>query len=201
MSAGTSVVRVNPVSIRQYASAASDRFAAARRELETMVREAVEVHYYGPNASHFKEGCGRLAADYANSLIQDFTHIAQAVQASTSNISASLGGGQVAIHVETAPIIPPDVPPAAADGTVDVKVDALQALQPVVTAHIGIVRTALQEHLTSLTATDWEGSAKVAAVDAVGRFTRAADDRAAEAGGQINAFIKDQVDAVLQADR
>jgi hypothetical protein len=200
MSAGTSVVRVNPVSIRQYAGAAGDRFADARKELETMVREAVEVHYYGHNATQFKRACGQLAAEYANSLVQDFTHIAQAVQASTSNISASLGGGQVAIHVQTAPIVAPDVPNEAADGTVDVKVDALQALQPVVTAHIGVVRTALQEHLTSLTATDWEGTAKAAAVDAVGRFTRAADDRAAAAERQINEFIKKQIEAVLHAD-
>jgi len=60
-----SVIRVNPESVRQYAAAATERFAHSRTELEGLVREAVEVRYYGPNAVEFKTRCGQMTAEYS----------------------------------------------------------------------------------------------------------------------------------------
>jgi hypothetical protein len=194
-----SIIRVNPESVRHYAAQATEQLGHCRTQLESLVRAAVEVRYYGPNAVTFKSECGRLAAEYSTHLLHDITAIADAVRASTSNIASSLGGTPVAIGVDGSPITVPPVPPA--DGTYDVDVSALEALKPVVTAHVTTVHGALTEHLNGLVATDWQGSAKAAAVDAVGRFTGVAQQRATEAESQINAFVDRQIQAVLAADR
>jgi hypothetical protein len=194
-----SIIRVNPESVRLYAAKATERLGLCRTELEALVRAAVEVHYVGPNAVTFKSECGRLAAEYSTHLLHDIVNITDAVRASTSNIASSLGGTPVAIGVDGSPVTVPPVPPA--DGTYDVDVSALEALKPVVTARIAAVHGALTEHLDGLTATDWQGAAKTAAVDAVSRFTGVAQGKASEAETQINAFVDRQIDAVLAADR
>jgi hypothetical protein len=194
-----SVIRVNPESVRRYATTATEHLGQCRVQLEGLVRSAVEVRYYGPNAVTFKTECGRLAAEYSTQLLHDISQIADAVGASTSNIAGSLGGAPIAIAVDGSPLTAPPVP--ADDGSVDVDVSALEALKPVVTAHAASVRSALADHLTDLRATDWEGSAKAAAVDAVARFTSAAQTRATEAETQINAVVDRQINSVLAADR
>ena len=194
-----SVVRVNPESVRQYATKASERFAASRTELDALVRSAVEVRYFGPNAFAFKTECGQMAAGYSTQLLADFVQIAQAVSASTGNIAASLGGAPVTISVDGSPVPVPQVPPAG--DVFDVDVTALEALKPVITRHIAAVQLALGEHLSSLTATDWEGVAKTAAVQAVTTFTTMAKAKATEAETQVNALITAQIASVTAADR
>jgi hypothetical protein len=194
-----SVIRVNPESVRQYAAAATERFAHSRTELEGLVREAVEVRYYGPNAVEFKTRCGQMTAEYSTKLLADLTQIADAVRASTSAIASSLGGVPLVLSVDGSPVTAPPVPPA--DGTFDVDVSALEALKPVVSRRIDAVRQALSEHLTALRSTDWEGAAKASAVDAVTTFTNQAQTKATEAETAINAFIDSQISSVLAADR
>jgi hypothetical protein len=195
----SSVIRVNPDSVRQYAAAATERFGYSRTELEALVREAVEVRYFGPNAVEFKSRCGQMAAEYSTKLLADLTQIADAVRGSTSAIASSLGGVPLVLSVDGSPVGAPPVP--AADGTFDVDVSALEALKPVVTRHIGAVRQALTDHLTSLKATDWEGAAKGSAVSAVTTFTTQAQTKAAEAETAITSFIESQISSVLAADR
>jgi hypothetical protein len=195
----SSVIRVNPDSVRQYASAASERFAHSRTELESLVRAAVEVRYFGPNAVEFKTRSGQMAAEYSTKLLADLTQIADAVRGSTSAIASSLGGVPLVLSVDGSPVTPPPVPPA--DGTFDVDVSALEALKPVVTRHLSAVRQALTDHLTSLRATDWEGAAKASAVDAVTNFTNQAQAKATEAESALASFIDSQISAVLAADR
>lgn len=194
-----SIIRVNPESIRLYAAQATEQLGACRTELEALVRAAVEVRYFGPNAVMFKTECGRLAAEYSTRLLHDVVQIADAVRGSTSNIASSLGGAPVSIAVDGAPVAGPPVPPA--DGAFDVDVSALEALKPLVTSHTSAVSGALGAHLNALSATDWHGAAKASAVETVSRFTAAAQSRAAEAGSQINLFIDRQITGVLAADR
>jgi hypothetical protein len=195
----TSVIRVNPDSVRQYASAATERFGHSRTELEGLVRAAVEVRYFGPNAVEFKTRCGQMAAEYSTKLLADLTQIAEAVRGSTSAIASSLGGVPLVLSVDGSPVAAPPVPPA--DGTFDVDVSALEALKPVVTRHLGAVRQALTDHLTSLRATDWEGTAKAGAVDVVTTFTNQAQAKATEAETALASFIDAQISSVLAADR
>lgn len=194
-----SVVRVDPESIRSYSRQASQQFEQMRTELDTLTRDVVNVRYDGPNAQAFKTQCGELAVAFANAMIADLRGIADAVRASTSNISASLGGGAVVIDFDGSPIAPPPVP--AASEIVDVDTSALQALRPVVTQRFTSIESALGAHLSALQATDWVGQAKQDAVDAVGQFTAAARSKASEAQTDINATIDQQINAVEAADR
>ena len=194
-----SIVRVNPDSVRLYAANATEQLALCRTELETLVRSAVEVRYFGPNAVAFKTSCGQMAAEFSTALLSDLVKIADAVRTSTSNIAASLGGVPIAISVDGSPVTVPPVPPA--DGTFDVDVSALEALKPVVTRHLASVQSALTEHLNALSGTDWQGTAKTAAVDAVTGFTSAAQGKATSAEAEVNRFIDSQIQSVLAADR
>src|SRR5262245_42971645 len=125
-----SIVRVNPDSVRQYATRASDQFALCRRELEALVHSAVEVRYQGRNAVTFRRSCGEMAAEYSKDLLHDLVQIAEAVRGSTSSIASSLGGIPIEIAVDGSPV--PVPPVAEADEVVDVDVTALDALKPVV---------------------------------------------------------------------
>jgi hypothetical protein len=194
-----SVIRVNRESLRHYASSATDRFGHSRTELEALIREAVEVRYFGPNAVEFKTRCGQMAAEYSTKLLQDFTSIAEAVRASTTAIASSLGDVPIVLSVDGSPVAAPPVPPADG-GVVDIDVSALEALKPVVSRRIAAVRDALTQHLSSLQGTDWEGEAKNSAVDAVSRFTSAAQQKATDAETSINAYIDSQISSVLAAD-
>jgi hypothetical protein len=194
-----SVIRVNPESVTAYAGFATERFAAIRAELEGLTREVVGVRYFGPNAVAFKTECGELATQFSQSLLADLGQIADAVRASTSSISAALGGAPVTVQFDGSPVVAPGVD--AGDGSVDIDTSALEALRPVVSARFGALQDALQQHLSRLEATDWQGTAKSSAVDAVGRFTATARSRASEAESSIVARIDAQVSSVLAADR
>ena len=194
-----SVIRVNPESVQAYARQSSDCLAQARSDLELLVREIVDVRYEGPNATKFKTDCGQIAVDFSSAMLRAFQEIASAVQSSTTNIASSLGGAAVVIQVDGSPVVAPPVP--AASGVVDVDVSGLEAIKPVVTQRIQAVRDQLDTNLRMLESTDWQGSAKEAAVQAVTGITTNAKSKAVESETSISQFIQKQIDSVLQADK
>ncbi|MCC5948804.1 MAG: hypothetical protein JJT89_10155 [Nitriliruptoraceae bacterium] len=194
-----SIIRVNPESIQSYSRAASGQFDQMRASLDALVRDVVEVRYFGPNAQQFKTECGTLAVEFSNAMINDLRQIAEAVRSSTTAISASLGGGAVSIQFDGSPVAAPSVPPAS--DVVDLDTSALEGLQPMVTGHFSTIQEALTAHLGSLQGTDWEGTAKMNAVDTVSTFTTAARSKATEAQTNINRAISDQISSAVAADR
>lgn len=193
-----SIIRVNPESIQHYSRAASGQFEQMRTALDALVRDVVEVRYFGPNAERFKTECGALAVAFSNAMITDMRAIAEAVQSSTTAISSSLGGGQVSIVFDPSPVAPPTVPPASE--VVDLDTSALDGLQATVTGHFSTIQDALAAHLNALQATDWEGTAKQNALEAVSTFTGSARGKATEAQSNINQTITQQIDAAISAD-
>lgn len=191
------VIRVNPESVRSYGASAQGIFDSMRTSLNSLVNDVVGVRYFGPNAVEFKSECGRVAADFANKLNADMGAMADAIRTSTTNIAASLGGAPVTIQVNGSAITPPV--PATVD-YVDVDTQALSDSVPVVTGHFSSLREQLSANLSKLQATDWEGNAKIAAVDAVSTFTTAAQAKCTEAETSITGYINAQVESVTAAD-
>lgn len=192
------LIRVNPESVRGYGTEAQNLFEAMHQSLVQMVNEVVAVRYFGPNAVAFKSECGRIAADFANKLHLDLGAMADAVRQSTSNIAASLGGAPIMIQIDPRPITPPV--PETVD-YVDVDTTALAAVVPVVTRRFTELRQSLTSNFQRLQATDWEGNAKLMAVDAVGGFTTAAHQKCDAAEQTMTEFIRRQVDTAVAADR
>ena len=77
----------------------------------------------------------------------------------------------------------------------------LEALVPVVAQHFTALADALSSHLQRLQATDWEGNAKLASVDAVLGFTSSARRQCSATEETLTAFINGQIDTVITADR
>lgn len=191
------VIRVNPESVRSYGTQAQTVFESMHTALVTLVNDVVAVRYFGPNAVAFKTECGRVAADFATKLHADMGAMADAVRASTSNIAASLGGAPISIQIDARPITPPT--PAAVD-YVDVDTSALEGSIPTVTGQFDSLRSLLGDHLAKLQGTDWEGNAKLAAVDAVSGFTASATTKCDSAQESITSYIRGQIDSVTAAD-
>ena len=192
------LIRVEPESIRVYGHAAQAVFDGLHGSLVQLVNQVVAVRYFGPNAYTFKSEVGRLAADFANRLHLDMQAMSEAVRTSTTNIAAALGGSPISIHLDPRPISPPS--PAAVE-YVDVDTAALEALNPVVADRFEALRQGLSANVTKLQATDWEGNAKRAVVDAVARVTASARARCDAAEGAITSFVRSQLESVLAADR
>lgn len=192
------LIRVNPASVHQYGREAQQGFEEMHRSLVELVGEVVAVRYFGPNAVAFKTECGRLAADFSQALHHDLQAMADAVRRSTSNIAASLGGQPIHLHVDARPIVPPS--PEVVD-VVDVDTAALEAIVPVVARRFGELREQLTANFQRLQATDWEGNAKLVAVDAVGGFTTSARRRCDAAEQSLADHIRRQVQSVVAADR
>jgi hypothetical protein len=193
------IIRVEPGSIHAYAADAQAIFEAMRADLEALVADTVQVRYFGPNAVQFKVQAGELAAGFSRSLLADLQAIAEAVSVSTSNIAAALGGAAITVPVDGTTVPVPAIDQG--DGSVDVDTAALEGLRPVVAARFGSLAAALGQHLARLQATDWEGRAKQGAVEQVHGFTAQAQARSEEARTRLTAFIDDQVQSVLAADR
>ena len=192
------LIRVNPASVLQYGREAQAAFEQMHQSLVDLVGEVVAVRYFGPNAVAFKTECGRLAADFAGRLHLDMAAMADAVRRSTSNIATSLGGQPIHLGVDARPIQPPL--PEVVD-FVDVDTTALEALLPVVARRFGDLRQHLTTNFQRLQATDWEGNAKLAAVDAVGGFTTSARQTCDVAEQSLCDVVRRQVQAVVAADR
>jgi uncharacterized protein YukE len=192
-------IRVNPDSIRTYANQAQQQFETVHGELVALVNDAVNVHYFGPNAADFKNHCGEMASDFGRKLSQDLGKIADAVRTSTTAIATSLGGVPISISVNGATIPIPQV--SAGDGSVEVEVSALEQLKPVVNGHITAIAAQMDAHLTNLQNTDWTGQAKDSAVDAVRGFTTSAKSLVTETGQSINSYIDKQISMVVKSDR
>jgi hypothetical protein len=192
------VIRVVPESVTGYGNRAQSTFGEMHTSLKTLVDECVEVRYFGPNAVAFKTEAGRLAADFANKLHADIAGMAGAVRASTSNIAGSLGGSPISITVDARPIVP--ATPESVD-YVDVDTSALEALTPRVTSHFESLRTSLDNHLEALRATDWEGNAKISAVEQVQAYTVSARSKCDAAQQSITRYITEQLNSVVTADK
>jgi hypothetical protein len=192
------LIRVDPESVCGYGREAQSIFEQMHADLVALVNDVVAVRYFGPNAVAFKTECGRMAADFANRLHADMGAMADAVRRSTSNIAASLGGEPIAIRLDPKPVSPP-VPEAVA--YVDVDTTALAGVVPVVNRHFSSIRQGLSSHVQRLQSTDWEGNAKLAAVEAVQTFTTSAQQRCDSAEQTLCKYIADQVDSVTMADR
>jgi hypothetical protein len=192
------VIRVVPESVRGYGNQARNIFGDMHVSLKSLVDDVVEVRYFGPNAVAFKSECGRVAADFANKLHTDIAAMADAVRASTSNIAGSLGGSPISITVDARPIVP--ATPQAVD-YVDVDTSALEALMPRVTSQFTSLRVSLSNHLEALRATDWEGKAKITAVEQVQGFTASARAKCDAAQSSITNYITTQLNSVITADK
>lgn len=193
------LVRVNPESIEQYGRAAQQSFDSIHQRLVGLVRDAVDVDYFGPNAVSFKTKCGELASDFATSFSKSLGAIAEAVRAQTTNISQALGGRPISISLDGSAIPLPPVPQG--DGTVEMRTSGLTELMAKVGAHIGAVNEQLDSHLSKLQGTDWHGQAKDTATDIVSRYTAQAKKQAEEAQQAIAKFINEQIEAVQKADQ
>jgi hypothetical protein len=192
------VIRVNPESVRSYGREAQSIFNEMHQSLVDMVNELVNVRFYGPNAVAFKTEIGRVSADFANRLHNDMSSMAEAVRRSTSNIQASLGGQPLALSIDPRPITPPV--PQATD-YVDLDTEALQSMIGVVNTRFSTLDSGLSSNLQRLQATDWEGNAKLAAVDAVNGFTSGARNKCVEAKEQIITSVNRQIEAAHSADK
>jgi hypothetical protein len=192
------LIRVDPESVRAYGREAQAIFEQIHDALVRLVDDVVGVRYFGPNAVAFKTQCGRVASDFANRLHADMAAMADAVRRSTSNIAAALGGDPIVIQIDPKPITPP-APQTVA--YVDVDTAALEGAVPVVSRHFSSLRHGLSSNVARLQATDWEGNAKLAAVEAVQQFTSSAQQKCSSAEHALTTFIKDQVDNVTLADR
>lgn len=192
------LIRVNPASVQQYGRDAQAAFEQMHHSLVELVGEVVAVRYFGPNAVAFKTECGRLAAEFAGRLHLDMAAMADAVRRSTSNIATALGGQPIHIGVDARPIVPPA--PEVVD-VVDVDTAALEAMVPVIARRFDDLRQQLTRNFQQLQATDWEGYAKLAAVDAVGGFTSSARHTCDAAEQSLADAIRRQVQAVVAADR
>lgn len=192
------LIRVNPESVRAYGVHAQSEFESMSTSLDRLVADVVSVRYFGPNAVSFKTECGRLAADFGNKLHADMAAMADAVRTSTSNIAASLGGQPISIQMSNKPVVAPT--PETVD-YVDVDTAALDAVVPVVGGHFASIRESLTGNFRRLQQTDWEGNAKLAAVDAVGGFTASARQSCDSAEQSLTTYIRNQIEAVVAADR
>lgn len=192
------LIRVNPASVQQYGREAQAAFDGMHRSLVDLVGEVVAVRYFGPNAVAFKSDCGRLAAEFAGRLHGDLAAMADAVRRSTTNIATALGGEPIHLAVDPRPIVPPA--PEVVDH-VDVDTTALEGVVPVIIRRFDEVRQQLTIHFQRLQATDWEGNAKLAAVDAVGGFTTSARQTCDLAEQSLTDVVRRQVQAVVAADR
>jgi len=192
------LIRVDPESVRGYGREAQNIFEQMHEALVSLVNEVVAVRYFGPNAVAFKTECGRMAADFANRLHADMGAMADAVRSSTSNIAASLGGEAIVIQLDPRPISPPTPETVA---YVDVDTAALEGMIPVVNRQFSSLRQGLTSNVQRLQATDWEGNAKLAAVDAVQGFTTSAQQKCDSTEQTLTKFVTEQVNSVTQADR
>jgi hypothetical protein len=192
------LIRVNPESVQRYGFEAQSIFDEMHASLGGLVDDVVAVRYSGPNAVAFANESGRLAADFANRLHLDMSAMADAVRASTSNIAAALGGQPISLRLDGRPISPP-APLVVA--FVDVDTSALEGLIPIVAGRFESLRNALTRHLARLRATDWEGNAKLAAVDVVAGFTASSRASCDTAELAITGYVRQQLQAVVAADR
>lgn len=195
MSSG--VVKVNPVSVRQYGAQAQSSFAEIHRQLKELVDCVVEVRYKGPNAVNFKTKTGEIAAEFANQANRKMQEIATAVKSSTSNISTALGGQPIDIGVDSRTIAVPTVAPS---DVVELDSSALLELKSVVSRKFDEINVAFKANYTSLCSTDWEGTAKNSATSTVKGITDSANAAALAAEQAINKAIQAQIDAVEAAD-
>jgi len=168
------LIKVDPVSVRQYGDKAQTSFGEIRARLQQLSDDVVSMN-----------------------LVKDMGAMAEAVRVSTTNIAGSLGGSPISIQVNGSPITPHDV--TAADFS-QVETSALEALKGTITAHFSTVTGKLEEHKAALVSTIWEGTAKTNAVTAVGQLTTAATTKAEETQRALLDAIDAQVQATLKAD-
>ncbi|MEM7339416.1 MAG: hypothetical protein AAF467_12260 [Actinomycetota bacterium] len=197
------VIRVVPGSLQAYGTRAGSQFNDIGQSLQALVTTVVEVDYFGPNADTLKTHCGALAVEFSAELIHRLAAIVDVISQTTSGISRALGEMQpVVIPFEA---VPPAVNVGGAfrdDGTREVRanVGALGELPGQVTAAFGAIEAILDEHLSALSATNWDGNAKTQAVAAVSSYTAGAKALCAQYNGEIVGYLNDQIQSLASAD-
>lgn len=194
----SSVIRVDPQSIRSYASSAQGHFDGMHAELKRIVVVVAEVNYHGQNAFDFKSAISDLAVEFANKFNKDMGAIADHIRVVTSNIVGSLGGQPVSISVEGKPISRPAIEKV---DYVQVDTAALDGLTPVVKRHFESLTDHLDQHLKALENTDWQGNAKQQVIATIRDYTQKMRANADECNNQIGQAIRNQVASALEADR
>lgn len=194
----SSVIRVDPQSIRSYANAAQGHFDGMHAELKRLVTSVSEVNYHGQNAFQFKSAISDLAVDFANKFTKDMGAIADHIRVVTSNIVGSLGGQPVVISIEGRPMSRPAIEKV---DYVQVDTAALDGLTPVVKGHFQSLTDYLDQHLRALDNTDWQGNAKQQVVATISDYTQRMRANSDECNTQIGQAIKNQVASALEADR
>jgi len=194
----SSVIRVDPSSIRSYAGVAQGHFDGMHAELKRLIAAVAEVNYYGQNASQFKSAISDLSVEFANRFTKDMGAIADHIRVVTSNIVGSLGGQPVVISVEGRPISRPAIEKV---DYVQIDTAALDELTPLVKRHFESLTDHLTQHLKALENTDWQGNAKQQVVATIRDYTQKMRANAEECNAQIGQAIKKQVTSALEADR
>jgi uncharacterized protein YukE len=194
----SSVIRVDPQSIRSYAGAAQGHFDGMHAELQRLIAAVAGVNYHGQNAFQFKSAISDLAVEFANKFTKDMGAIADHIRVVTSNIVGSLGGQPVVITVEGKPISRPAIEKV---DYVQVDTAALDGLTPVVKGHFQSLTDYLDQHLRALENTDWQGNAKQQVVATIRDYTHKMRANADDCNSQIGQAIRNQVASALEADR
>ena len=124
--------------------------------------------------------------------------MADAVRTSTSNIAASLGGAPISIRIDPKPIVPPTPQVGRLRRRRHVGARVADAVD-----HLAVhaLRDGLTSNLTQLQSTDWEGNAKLAAIDAVSSFTASAKSKCDSGEQSIATYVRSQLQSVVAADR
>ena len=63
------LIKVDPVSVRQYGDKAQTSFGEIRARLQQLSDDVVSVNYEGVNAADFKKRTGQIAAQFSMNLV------------------------------------------------------------------------------------------------------------------------------------
>jgi hypothetical protein len=191
------MIEGNIEEVRGFLRGAPEIFADVRADLEGLVREVVNVPYFGPNATWFKQRCGEIAVELSNALVRDIQAISDAVRTTASDFAESMGGERVTITFDGSPISAPGVPPAT--DVLQVDLVALEELKSLIAQRLGAVGGAvsrLNERIRAVHARfpRWDNL-----VQEVDSFSTKARSRLEELGQNLNGVIDGQIESVRSA--
>jgi hypothetical protein len=195
------VIGVSRGQIITYASEAEEQFGRLRTALDSLVNDSVNVNYWGENAQGFKTNVGQAAVTMSEEIGKALRTFLGQVNAQTSAIARSLGGGDMSVDIAVPTVSLPAIPTADGD-TQGVDTSALDGLQDAVNTHRDTINTAISEHQAALgRTTEWVGDSKVAAQTACQTFTTNVTSSVQTGIAKITGFITEQNAAAAAADR
>lgn len=195
------VIGVSRGQIITYASEAEEQFGLLRTALDSLIQDSVNVNYWGENAQGFKTNVGQAAVTMSEEIGKALRTFLGQVNAQTSAIARSLGGGDMSVDIAVPTVSLPAIPTADGD-TQGVDTSALDGLQDSVNAHRDSINNAISEHQSALgRTTEWVGDSKVAAQQACQTFTNNVTTSVQTGIAKITSFITEQNTAAAAADR